>query len=242
MLGAALVSGVAVTALERSVPIGEGTALCMFGLGVAGGMMPDLDSDHSLPVRVCCDLLAVLAGVGVASQLGRPLALLEVGALGLGTFLAVRHGLFRALTGLTVHRGLLHSIPAAVAVGLVTAILTHSQLGWSPLQAWLGACFACGGFTLHLLLDELCSVDLMGQRLKRSFGSALSLGSFRNWLGTLALYATLAALYAFTPPAEEFASRLLRPTVRELLAPLVAWAEPPAARAAPLRGRGARPG
>ena len=74
----------------------------------------------------------------------------------------------------------------------------------SPTPAWLVGVFLTGGFLVHLTLDELYSVDLLGARMKRSFGTALKLGSMRQLLGTTALYAGVITLVALGPPSDRF--------------------------------------
>jgi hypothetical protein len=49
------------------------------------------------------------------------------------------------------------------------------------------------GFTSHLLLDEICSVDLRGARVNKAFGTALKLWAPSPWT-TLAMYGFLTYL------------------------------------------------
>src|SRR5947199_1343 len=58
----------------------------------------------------------------------------------------------------------------------------------------LGMAFAVLiGFFSHLLLDEICSVDLRGARLNKAFGTALKFWSPSPW-ATLGVYSLLAYL------------------------------------------------
>jgi len=72
-------------------------------------------------------------------------------------------------------------------------------LGWALHFAWLAAAFVCGGYLIHLLLDELYSVNFMGSTLKKSFGSALTLFNRSSWLSYLLLYAIVGAGFYLLP-------------------------------------------
>lgn len=63
------------------------------------------------------------------------------------------------------------------------------------------------GFVIHLLLDELSSVDLLNRRIKRSFGSALKIISLKYWRATLALaLATVCVYSTVSYPADFYAT------------------------------------
>ena len=49
------------------------------------------------------------------------------------------------------------------------------------------------GFFSHLLLDEICSVDLRGARVNKAFGTAIKLWAPSPWT-TLAMYGLLSYL------------------------------------------------
>jgi len=217
VLGAALVSGSAATALEMVAPCEPRLLLGLFALGTVGGLLPDLDADNSFPVRIAFSVLSVLGGFLPVLYLAERLSLLELLVLGLGTFGAIRFGVFHAFTRLTVHRGLWHSIPAALVVGQGVAGAFHHAWGWTPFDAWLAGGFVMLGFFVHLALDELYSVDLLGRRIRRSFGSALCLGSARNLGSTLLLYGVLGALYLVVPPPKDLLQLLQSPATAEVL-------------------------
>lgn len=209
LIGAAAVSGVAATGLMLAGAVPQDAVLGYFALGIVGGLLPDIDSDTSIPLRIAFNTLAVIAGFLLIFSLGKRYSLLELTVLWLGCFLGIRYGIFTLFTRLTVHRGLIHSIPAGVLSGLITAVLAYRLFDASALQAWLGGSFVLLGFLVHLLLDELYSVNLMGLQVKRSFGSAFNLGSLYNPYGTLALYLGIVGLFSISPPADGFAKLML---------------------------------
>lgn len=219
MMGAALISGIAATGMAMVSHSGAQAVMGYFALGVTGGILPDIDSDSSIPIRVAFNVLSVVAAFLLVFHLSVGLSLLELVLIGLGTFLLVRYGVFSVFTRFTVHRGLYHSIPAAVLSGLVAVLLAHEVFELDTVPAWTTGSFVAMGFLVHLILDELYSVDLMGMQVKRSFGTAFNLGSIRNPLGTAALYLGIAALYWICPPIHEFAAAVTDPEAyRELAA------------------------
>ena len=111
----------------------------------------------------------------------------------------------------TTHRGVIHSVPAAALLGLGTTSAMIHILEYSRGFSWLAGIALALGFVIHLVLDECASVDLAGRRLKRSFGTALKLGSANNIVGTLGLYLGLAWLVHQAPPPANGLERLVAP-------------------------------
>ena len=61
------------------------------------------------------------------------------------------------------------------------------------------------GYLVHLTLDELYSVDLENRRMKRSSGTALKLGMFKNrkqQIHTFIIYALIPLLFLIAPNTE----------------------------------------
>jgi membrane-bound metal-dependent hydrolase YbcI (DUF457 family) len=104
----------------------------------------------------------------------------------------IRYGVSRLFKRMTVHRGMFHSIPGMAIAGLATFLVYHH---WDPLVRAYVAGATMLGFLSHLVLDELCSVDLSGAhlRLNKFAGSALKFAS-PSWTATLGTYLLLVAL------------------------------------------------
>ena len=204
MAGAALASGVAGAAIAVGSNFPESTILGLFFLGVVGGILPDIDSDVSIPIRIAFNLLSVIAAFLLIFEFSDQLSLIELCMLGIMAFIAVRFGVFSLFASFTVHRGVIHSIPAGIAAGLITVWLAHTIFDAPVFNAWLAGTFIFGGFLVHLILDELYSVDLMGRTFKRSFGTAFNLGSMDNLWSTAGLYLAIAGLYYVCPDPGSF--------------------------------------
>ncbi len=198
----AAAASIAVTAglvQEGSVTMAEAPLLIL--LGSFAGILPDIDSDHSVPVRMLFHMLGMVAAVMVLYLFYDRMQLSALLGLMFAATLVSRFLLYPMFAALTEHRGLFHSLPAAVLFGLVTFSVGYHLLGWSLNFGWLAAAFVSGGYALHLLLDELYSVNVVGSSLKRSFGSALTLFSPSAWPGYLLLYAVIAlSLYQLPLP------------------------------------------
>ncbi|MDZ7622497.1 MAG: metal-dependent hydrolase [Candidatus Competibacteraceae bacterium] len=210
LMGAAAVSGVAATVLVMTGMVPQQVVIGYFVLGVIGGLLPDIDSPTSIPIRIAFTALAVVGGFLVVFTFGTRYSLLELVILWVACFLVVRYGLFKLFDHFTVHRGLIHSLPAGIGFGLTTTLIAFHGFGASATHAWMCGTFIALGFIVHLVLDELYSVDLYGKKLlKKSFGTALNLGSLRQLFGTAALYLAVAGLFLLCPSPRPFAELML---------------------------------
>ena len=117
-----------------------------------------------------------------------------------GAYLFIRYVVFALFNRLTVHRGVFHSLLAAVFFALLMKCISYHFLHWSVLHAWLNGLFIALGFIVHLLLDELYSVDLSNARMKNSFGTALKVFSHSN-MNASALLAILTLLLYWMAPS-----------------------------------------
>lgn len=161
------------------------------GMTAMAGLLPDLDSDSSVPNRTLFRIagpFAALLSFQHALSAGLPLdrAFLRM----LATFIVVRYLFSFLMRKMTVHRGMFHSIPAMLIAGLaIFLIYLHMD---KRLRLFLaGAVIA--GYMSHLVLDEICAVDFQGGRIKKPFGTALKLFS-QSWLATTACYGLLFLL------------------------------------------------
>jgi hypothetical protein len=165
---------------------------CLFSAGLCSiaGMFPDIDSDTSRSFQECIYLVAGITAVMFVQRLRQLTIEPDIIMLGGGAmFLFVRFGVGGLIKKTTSHRGMLHSIPAAVFVGQITYFLSTG----TPEERIFKAFAITSGYFSHLILDEICSVDSNG-RVKKSFGTALKWFDPKKRGTTLVLYAMVIGM------------------------------------------------
>ena len=202
LYGAAAVSAAAALVVDDLGWAKPDQIVAFFVLGVFGGLLPDIDSDNSKPARILFTLLGVAAAFLVCYLLIDDYQILELALIWVAVFVLVRFGLFEVFSRFTVHRGIWHSWLALGFVALATANAMHYLAEVSAWESWLAALFVALGYLTHLCLDEIASVDLLGNRLKRSFGTALKPFSIASPAASAAMFFG-ALLLAHTAPSVE---------------------------------------
>jgi len=203
-------SGLASAALLSTNHIGFNHAIWLWFLGTIGGLLPDIDSDNSTSLDTIFGILTlstVLISVRFIShaifQEPRFIELIATAITVYGMMRLIVRPLFEHIT---VHRGSCHSILFLVLSGLITTQLTLRLSGTDTQQvhfiAWLSGGFIFMGGMIHLLLDEICSVDLQNVTIKRSFGTAIKLADFSNKGITLLMIIAVSVLIYISPATE----------------------------------------
>lgn len=171
--------------------------------GVLGSVLPDIDLKDSRPSRAMFAGLAIFFSFAVLFTLATRYSIAELWVVWLGTLVLVRYGLHTVFHRLSVHRGIWHSILAALFSAAATAIVFYYGLAKPAGVAWLAAGFLFVGYLVHLTLDEIYSVDVMDTRIKSSFGTAMKLFDRRHLGASAAMaLATVAALWLAPSPRE----------------------------------------
>lgn len=169
-----------------------GDAALGAGLCTVGGLLPDLDSDSSVPTRelfgIAAAVGALLAYARLRHGLNHEEAILTAGLI----YVFIRYVVARVFKWLTVHRGMFHSLPAMCIAGLGIYML---QPGRDPAQRDYFAGGMMLGFLSHLVLDEIYAIDITGARVKlnKFAGSAVKLWS-KSLIANLTCYALLAGM------------------------------------------------
>lgn len=211
LYGAAAVSSAAALGLYSLGLAEGGEAQVYFAIGVVGGLLPDIDSDSSTPVRAFFSIVGAGAAFVVSFACVERFPLLELALIWILVFALVRFGVFEVFARFTVHRGVWHSWLATLFVMLGTANIGYWLMALDPWRSWIAALFVGLGYLTHLCLDELASVDLLNSRVKRSFGTAFKPFSLASRWAPLAMLSgvMLLALLAPSPtPVIERAARL----------------------------------
>jgi hypothetical protein len=181
-------------------------ALVLAAAGSLGGMLPDIDSDNSRPVKIVAHLAFVVMAFFLV-QLFKSHSWIELIVLVGIFYLAFTYALLPAFKKYTAHRGIFHSLLAGLFFAVIYTVLTFYFYRSSSAFAWLAGFFVLFGFLIHLMLDEIYSVDFNNRRLKKSFGTALKLAG-KNTQHNLIMGALIVGLLFLTPPISGFAKLL----------------------------------
>ncbi|MEM9601800.1 MAG: hydrolase [Pseudomonadota bacterium] len=195
----AVQSGVLVCGLLALGHVEPQEAALGFVLGTAAGLAPDLDAERSTPVSVAFSVLALLLAFAAVFAVASRLSIAESVVLWVVIYAAVRLVLAHLFAAITTHRGMYHSLPAALLAGVLVANALHSLFGQTAFISTLHGLVVTLAYLQHLVLDELVSVNLTGRRVKRSFGTALKLFDRRNLFTTALTWGLLALALAVVP-------------------------------------------
>lgn len=180
-LGVVLASIVVVGALLYLVVSFSVFLMWLFVAVLVGSFLPDIDLDDGIPFQIFFGLLSVVCATATfyvlyTRSIGDWIVQVLVVLL---VFICIRFILGEIFMRFTHHRGIWHSIPAALLCGLITKYCVEDvlRIGDDLIAFYIGAALMIG-YIGHLILDEIyATVNLSGGSLlpKRSLGSALKL-------------------------------------------------------------------
>ncbi len=180
--------------------------------GTIGGILPDIDLEKAVPSRVLFSVLGVVAAFIALFTLQEKHSIAELWIVWLGAYVVMRYGAYKAFAERTRHRGVFHSILAAAFFMILTATIFSLILREPPALAWLTGLFVFIGFIIHLVLDEIYSVDVEGRTIKKSFGTALKLFDTRSLRASALMAVAVVAVALVAPPTRDFVE-IVKPPV-----------------------------
>ena len=167
------------------------TCVLAGGLCAVSGMLPDIDSDSGRPLRESIAFAAAIIPMMLVDRFSKfGLATETMVLIGAFAYLIIRFGAASLLRKITVHRGMLHSLPAAIIFGEVAFLLAS---GDDIYLRYYKAGGVVAGYLSHLILDEIYSIEWHHGhlRLKKSFGTGIKVLGHKI-LPNLATYSLLA--------------------------------------------------
>lgn len=197
--GSALVGTVASTSLLAGEVISGTEALMCLSIVCLGGIAPDMDADNSDALHIIFSLVALILGIAMALLTVHSLGVLASLVLLIITSVGIRFFIIVPFKEFTVHRGVMHSIPFALLSGALVCSGLYNFANLSQLQSWLFGGLFCLGYLTHLCLDEFFAIEWRAFRIKRSFGTALSLFSMKGWQWYLLIYSLLLSAFFWLP-------------------------------------------
>ncbi len=202
-IGTIVSGGLATLTLAANVVAPE-NLIAVTMAGVLGSVMPDIDLKDSRPSRALFSGLAVFFSFVVLFTFAHKFSVAELWILWLGTLLGVRYIVHAIFHRMSYHRGIYHSILAALFFAFFTAVIYKHLLGRHDGVAWLAAAFMFVGYMVHLTLDEIYSVDVMDTRIKASFGTAIKLLDKKHPGHSAAMAIAAIAAFMLTPSTSTF--------------------------------------
>lgn len=190
------------------------TAVLCLAVGTLGSLLPDIDLDHSKPASqgflIASLIISTLITILYANRYHADKLLIDSLILWAGAFLLLRLGLFETFSRLTVHRGMVHSVPYMAIFALMVVCGAFYGLKLTAFVSWLFGAVLFIGALIHLILDEIYSVNIYGLKLKKSAGTAFKFFEMKKPVGYVCLYMTILALIYLAPPSTDFVRALMR--------------------------------
>ena len=208
-------TGILVVPLHTSGLLDIKESLIVLLMGVIGGVLPDLDSDNSKPIQIVFKMCSIMLPLIILLLSPIKISVLYTLAIWVGSAIFLHFTIFRTFLHLTTHRGIIHTIPMGFLFAQVTTLifleLLHKELYFSLLSGF----FLFFGFLIHLILDEIFSINALGMHIKRSFGTALKFYDKNNIAGTVVVYMLIAITLFFIPIEKELYIYIFN-TMREI--------------------------
>ncbi|MCV6637031.1 metal-dependent hydrolase [Candidatus Albibeggiatoa sp. nov. NOAA] len=173
-------------------------------VGTIGGILPDIDLDHSSPTKIMFTSLAIIFAFLVMFNKASTYSIIELWLIWGASFALVRYLAWQIFADLTKHRGIIHSLFAAMFFWFFTTSLCYHVFDYSQTLSWMVGFFVFYGFIIHLCLDEFYSVDFTNKRLKQSFGTALKIYDYKNYQTSAMMFVAMTLAFLMTPNADSF--------------------------------------
>ncbi len=196
-------SSAVITGVLLAMRVVEPTeAILAFAIGTFGSLMPDIDADNSKAIDIGFTVISLLITILFVFSKSNIYSLVEMLIMAGVIFSTIRFGFIVIFRKLSRHRGIFHSIPVAFIWGVGTVIISYYFFRQDSLISWVYGIMITLGYIVHLILDEIYSVDLGNRRVKKSAGTALKFFSVRSNIDAIKyifVYFILIALYMYAP-------------------------------------------
>ena len=206
---ATIAVGVVVITLYSSTLLTMYQTFVALFIGIIGGILPDIDSNNSKPLQIIFKIFSIIVPLLILLSFFTVIPILITIFLWVVFAIILKLTFFKLFLHFTHHRGIFHSIPMAIFVGELTLLFSYYYLRTNLQVATIYAFIIFFGFMIHLILDEIYSIDAFGIKIKKSFGTALKLYDKHNIIGTLILYIFIISIYSILPNINKIMLTLL---------------------------------
>ena len=206
-------SGMLATLALATEIVPRGDLISLAFAGTFGSVLPDIDLQNSRASRALFTMSGIFLAFAVLFNFAWQYSIAEMWIVWLFTLFLVRVVIQALFHRFARHRGIFHSVLAAVLFGFIGAAMFYHVFKSDPIHAWLAGVFVFYGYIIHLVLDEIYSVDFTGIRVKRSFGTALKLIEYKSPICTFSMAAAVIAVYMITPPLKDFVTTVGTPEI-----------------------------
>jgi len=196
---AVVISGITIAPLYSSSLIDINQALALLFFGMIGGILPDIDLENSKPIQITSSILSIFIPLLAILTLLESLSISKMLFIWFLSAMLLHFLIFKILLHLTIHRGVIHSIPMGLLFAQIINILFYAVLEFEELFSLLCGIFLFLGFVIHLILDEIVSLNAFGMSFKKSLGSALKFYDKNNLIGSVVLYLSIIILQVIYP-------------------------------------------
>ncbi|MEJ2620593.1 MAG: metal-dependent hydrolase [Candidatus Thiodiazotropha sp.] len=179
-------------------------ALALWMAGTLGGILPDLDSDNSTSLKIIFNIISLgLIGLIVIFMHLRFTTLVIWGSC-IVVYCLINVVARPVFESATIHRGIFHTVITGLLFSMTAINLSFYYGKQTAFFSWMIGLFVLFGFFIHLILDEISSVDIANNKIKRSFGTAFKLYEYKNLiLSTVIILITLLC-YNLAPSPNRF--------------------------------------
>ncbi|MCK5810452.1 MAG: metal-dependent hydrolase [Cocleimonas sp.] len=206
---AAVASGLLSTLCLQVGFIGASDALLLTLAGTIGGILPDVDLQRSYPSRIIFSLIGMIVAFLWVFSTKNKLAIVELWVIGLIIYATIRYPIWMIFHKFTKHRGAFHSLIAAFAFAFFSTAISFNFYDKTAFVSWLIGLLVFYGFIIHLVLDELYSVDFTNRRIKRSFGTAMKIVDTKQWASSGIIFGIAMGSYSLSPSPTVFINTFL---------------------------------
>jgi len=196
---AVVISGIAIAPLYSSNLVDINQALVLLFFGTLGGVLPDIDLENSKPIQITSSILSVFIPLLAILTLLESLSITKMLFIWFLSAMILHFIIFKIFFKFTVHRGIIHSIPMGFLFAQILIISFSQIFEFQNLFSLMCGMFLFMGFLIHLILDELISLNAFGISFKKSLGSALKIFDRNNFIGSIILYLSIIILQILYP-------------------------------------------